>query len=954
MLDNANTIRSYTLSSPYNLASPTALATYSTASETTGSAFRFSLSDDDKVMLVLDTTLEVVFQYEMTTASDLTTMSFSSKSLNVSTLGSNTLYSGYNDVHCMDTDPTMSKLYILTSENYLSPTPLKYVRTYKYTTTKDVGSAKIVEGSAPLHDSTASITVSNSGKNLFTLNTTTELYKYTVSKPYELINRLGAREDALYEAELTGYPTFGTQTTFLAKPTKDGRYGMYITWDALSDDVLFRLGELADRYRVESVKLSTVTVFTIYTNQTSFGTSYVDAHLSPDGTKLTLTQSSLAIPVSHIGQYTLSTPFDASTAGSVTLRETTTPRIFDFNSDGSAIFLANRYNDAQGGQVYQHNLPTPYDIGSVLSLTNDNAIFTFNKDADTLALSYGAGTGNRAGIAYAFCMLDDSSFIYINTYSTTAKIIKYTLATPNNISTAYIAQPTDITANNDSTLYDLLGNSSFEPILVTEDGSALVLDRAIVPLPGVRQFTDYNTRVFSLVDSIGYSVLGQDTVSMALNSDESKSYHLESTGTVTEYNFGPAPHGLVGATVTGNTFNAAVHETTPTSITFNSNGTLMFIAGNTTDSVYSYILTTGFDLSTATTTNYKSASLAVEVDDLREIMFSSDGTKLYALDATTKSIYQYSLSSAFDLDTLAYDSVVLSLEEDAYTLSGVASMYLDPGNSILSVIGTTYESPSFITYGILASYTLPTPKVLTGAVHQGFKPLGKSTYTTIVGEPTGKHLYIGNAFGVDIINSSVNLVNASVNPLNQYLSAVTNSVNRINTEYWTDINSMSSLNTLDNSGAAYFAVSTDGQDTFKVADNNNGIRTIVRDNAGTWEYNSNATYGSETWTAATGNTKFRAFDEAMAIPANRMTGSQLRSVSDNNHYTLGNTLDLAIILIQTSVGTPPISDGVTINYDAQALNKGAILGTDYDYDVPTSTSVRITSLKDQNLKVKVV
>ena len=56
----------------------------------------------------------------------------------------------------------------------------------------------------------------------------------------------------------------------------------------------------------------------------------------------------------------------------------------------------------------------------------------------------------------------------------------------------------------------------------------------------------------------------------------------------------------------------------------------------------------------------------------------------------------------------------------------------------------------------------------------------------------------------------------------------------------------------------------------------------------------------------------------------------------------------------TASASLPSSDGVSINYDAAALNKGAILGTDYDYDFPASNKVRITSLASQNLKVRVV
>jgi hypothetical protein len=66
-------------------------------------------------------------------------------------------------------------------------------------------------------------------------------------------------------------------------------------------------------------------------------------------------------------------------------------------------------------------------------------------------------------------------------------------------------------------------------------------------------------------------------------------------------------------------------------------------------------------------------------------------------------------------------------------------------------------------------------------------------------------------------------------------------------------------------------------------------------------------------------------------------------------------LDLMIGLYLGSASSDvPSSDGVSINYDATTLNQGAVLGTDYDYDFPDSTTVRVTSNATQNLKVRVV
>jgi hypothetical protein len=85
-----------------------------------------------------------------------------------------------------------------------------------------------------------------------------------------------------------------------------------------------------------------------------------------------------------------------------------------------------------------------------------------------------------------------------------------------------------------------------------------------------------------------------------------------------------------------------------------------------------------------------------------------------------------------------------------------------------------------------------------------------------------------------------------------------------------------------------------------------------------------------------------------------MDKTQLDAVTDPNHIALSNDLDLSIILNLTSGTTVPSSNGVAINYDANIINKGAILGTDYDFDAPATNKVRITALAANNLKVRVL
>ena len=89
----------------------------------------------------------------------------------------------------------------------------------------------------------------------------------------------------------------------------------------------------------------------------------------------------------------------------------------------------------------------------------------------------------------------------------------------------------------------------------------------------------------------------------------------------------------------------------PTAVKFNADGTKMFVTGTSNSNVHEYALTTGFDVSTASFTQ----TLVTTVDnDNFGLDFSNDGTKMYITGNQTDSIYEYNLSSAFDISTATY------------------------------------------------------------------------------------------------------------------------------------------------------------------------------------------------------------------------------------------------------------------------------------------------------------
>ena len=98
----------------------------------------------------------------------------------------------------------------------------------------------------------------------------------------------------------------------------------------------------------------------------------------------------------------------------------------------------------------------------------------------------------------------------------------------------------------------------------------------------------------------------------------------------------------------------------PYSLSFNNDGTKLYVLETTR--VREYALTTGFDVTTASLTTTE--SLNSQEGAMRGLTFNNDGTKMFTVGDTGNSVYEYALSTAFDISSLSYtDSVSISSQE---------------------------------------------------------------------------------------------------------------------------------------------------------------------------------------------------------------------------------------------------------------------------------------------------
>ena len=103
------------------------------------------------------------------------------------------------------------------------------------------------------------------------------------------------------------------------------------------------------------------------------------------------------------------------------------------------------------------------------------------------------------------------------------------------------------------------------------------------------------------------------------------------------------------ATYSGFSFGVG-QDSDPTGLTFNDDGSKMFMVGSVTDTVYEYDLTTPYSLQSGV--SYSGFSFSVsEVLSAQGVVFSANGKKMLICDSQTLTIYEYDLTTPYSLQS---------------------------------------------------------------------------------------------------------------------------------------------------------------------------------------------------------------------------------------------------------------------------------------------------------------
>ena len=586
-----------------------------------------------------------------------------------------------------------------------------------------------------------------------------------------------------------------------------------------------------------------------------------------------------------INEYTLSTGFDISTAtysqNFLVDAQDSDPTDIAFNADGSKMFVVGRGSD----NVNEYTLSTGFDVS-------------------TASYSQNFSVNSQQPFPEGMTFNNDGTKMFI-TGQSPATVFLYTLSTGFDVSTAAYSSvnfsvsaqegtPTGIKFNNDGTKMFIVGRSGDEIneytiplalalgtgsfasadvgktieansgafVLTATDGSfvettaptsyaqvasgdwsmyGVVYNAVDGDLEVSGTFVNgFDVSTASFIDS--FSVAAQESVphGMAFNTDGTKMFIVGYLGnSIYEYTL-----STVFDVSTATFVDGVSVATGPVGLAFNSDGTKMYVVGLGGQAVNEYSLSTGFDVSTASYT--QNFSVATQDTAPRDIAFNTDGTKMFVVGYNGQDINEYTLSTAFNVSTATFvDSFSVVSQE-----TNPQGVEFNNNGTLMFVIGNA--SNNVIEYILSSAFD-----VSTASFVDSFSVSAQETESRgLAFNTTGTKMFVIGLNGDDVNEYSVGtvLTTTGYQPVHTTQST--------DTTYWTDINSMTADQNAGD-GEVYYAISTDDRTTWTVIDNTDGERDIVRNNAGTWQYNSNGTYASETWVNGATNTELTTLAEAM-------------------------------------------------------------------------------------------
>ena len=237
------------------------------------------------------------------------------------------------------------------------------------------------------------------------------------------------------------------------------------------------------------------------------------------------------------------------------------------------------------------------------------------------------------------------------------------------------------------------------------------------------------------------------TTGIAFNPDGTKMFALDAfDNEVYQYSVS-TPFDITSLlTLDGSPLDVGGVVTLMQSITFNNDGTKLYLASVDDNRIHQYDLTTPYDITSGVSYDGLSSSLQGQLIQPADVAFNEDGTKMYVIGLVLEEVFQYSLNTAFDVTAgHTYDGASLPVPA---TIGESREIHFSTDGSRLFSLGTSD--------GELSQYDLATPFDLAGGAT-------KSTGVIRLQDPD-----FGNGLTFSADGNRVFMVNTIANEVQQF------------------------------------------------------------------------------------------------------------------------------------------------------------------------------------------
>ena len=407
----------------------------------------------------------------------------------------------------------------------------------------------------------------------------------------------------------------------------------------------------------------------------------------PDGNKMFVLGSD---GNDTVYEYALSTPWDISTAtytqSFLTNSQTSLARGIFFVADGGKMFVVDEHQDA----VFQYSLSTAWDISTA---SYDSISFSvLDEDASAQDIFF------KSDGSKMYIVGDDTNSIY--QYSTSNNFYYLELFNSEfTLDSAVGGQTIDFAFGTNP----FLNSASYDSVSLDVSAQDATPSGLFFKPDGTRLYITGTTNddIYEYSLSTAWDITTASYVRTLASDYNPRNVFFKPNGTEL-YIVRSIPsfasnlveqHTLttawdISTSSSTQTFSIATQDTSAQGIFFKPDGKKMFVTGIQNDAVYEYALSTAWDISTASYTQNFSLT-GQGYDAPLDLFFNADGTKMFILGAfespsSTDSVYQYSLLTAWDVSTISYDGISFSVNAEDY--AGQA-LYFKDDNSKMYIAG---------------------------------------------------------------------------------------------------------------------------------------------------------------------------------------------------------------------------------------------------------------------------